>query len=289
MTATLVLGGIGLVAAVVLSIARRALASRQDSNADAVVVAIDAILPQSQCAQCGYPGCRPYAEAVAAGERLDLCPPGGPQVVAALEELLGRQADAELADPVDAVARIVAKDCIGCALCIDACPVDAIAGAPKYLHGVIDERCTGCELCVPACPVDCIELVPRRPSTPIAQTPRRAPVPALACIGCGRCIPACPVDLDPQALHIAFEASNIDASVFDCVECNACTRACPSGIDLVGEFGVLKDRTNRERETALRAQAARLHSEARNARLSREIEDREARRTERLRTTHQWQ
>lgn len=289
MTAALVLGGIGLVAAILLSVARRALASRQDSNADAVVVAIDAILPQSQCAQCGYPGCRPYAQAVAAGERLDLCPPGGPQVVAALEELLGRQADTDLADPVDAVARIVAKDCIGCALCIDACPVDAIAGAPKYLHGVVDERCTGCELCLPACPVDCIELVPRRPSTPTTETSRSAPVSALACIGCGRCIPACPVDLDPQALHVAFENTEADESVFDCVECNACTRACPSGIDLVGEFGILKDRTNRVSVTARRAQAARLHSEERTARLSREIEERQARRTERLQATHRWQ
>ena len=288
MTAALVLGGIGLVAAVLLSIARRALASRQDSNADDVVVAIDAVLPQSQCAQCGYPGCRPYAEAVSAGERLDLCPPGGPQVVAALEDLLGRQAEAELADPVDAVARIVAKDCIGCALCIDACPVDAIAGAPKYLHGVIDERCTGCELCVPACPVDCIDLVPRRPSSPLEDSPPNTPATALPCIGCGRCVPSCPVDLDPQALHIAFEASNADASVFDCVECNACTRACPSGIDLVGEFRALKHRTNREHETTQRAQAARLHAEARNARLSREVERREARRAERLRANHQW-
>ena len=289
MTAALVLGGIGLVAAILLSIARRALASRQDSNADAVVTAIDAILPQSQCAQCGYPGCRPYAQAVAAGERLDLCPPGGPRVVAALEELLGRKADAELADPVDAVVRIVAKDCIGCALCIDACPVDAIAGAPKYLHGVIEERCTGCELCLPACPADCIELVPRSPSTPIVGTPPRAPAPALPCIGCGRCMPACPVDLDPQALHIAFEGGEADASVFDCIECTACTRACPSGIDLVGEFRALKDWTSREREIAERAQTARLHSEARNDRLAREVEEHETRRAERLRTTHQWQ
>lgn len=289
MTAALVLGGIGLVAAILLSVARRALAGRQDSNADAVVVAIDAILPQSQCAQCGYPGCRPYAQAVAAGERLDLCPPGGPEVVAALEELLGRQADADMTEPVDVVARIVAKDCIGCALCIVACPVDAIAGAPKYLHGVIDERCTGCELCLPACPVDCIELVPRRTPTRIAETSRRVPVAALACIGCGRCLPACPVDLDPQALHIAFEDGEAEASVLDCVECNACTRACPSGIDLVGEFGILKDLTNRVSETARRAQAARLHSGQRTARLSRETEEREARRTERLRATHRWQ
>ena len=162
MTAAFVLGGIGLAAGILLSIARRALAGREIANADAVTEAIDALLPQSQCAQCGYPGCRPYAEAVAAGERLDRCPPGGRATVVALEDLLGRKADdAGMAEPADQVARIVEQDCIGCALCIDACPVDAIAGAAKYLHAVIAQRCTGCELCVPACPVDCIDLVPR--------------------------------------------------------------------------------------------------------------------------------
>ena len=160
MTATLVLGGIGFGVAILLSLARRLLAAREAGSADQIVDAIDALLPQSQCAQCGYPGCRPYAKAVADGERLDLCPPGGPETVAKLTNLLGR--DAEFAN-VDAaaeqVARIVAADCIGCALCLDACPVDAIVGAPKYLHAVVPEHCTGCELCLPPCPVDCIELV----------------------------------------------------------------------------------------------------------------------------------
>ena len=87
---------------------------------------------------------------------------------------------------------------------------------------------------------------------------------------------------------MAFEARQADASAFDCIECSACTRACPSGIDLVGEFRALKDRTSRERETAERALAARRHSEARNDRLAREVEEHEARRAERLRTTHQW-
>lgn len=286
MTAALVLGGVGVVAAVLLSIARRALAKKRDANADAVVIAIDAVLPQSQCAQCGYPGCRPYAEAVATGERLDLCPPGGPRVVAALEELLGRKADAELAEPVDIVARIVEKDCIGCALCIDACPVDAIAGASQYLHAVIPERCTGCELCVPACPVDCIDLLPRSNEEARPLESGRAP---LACIACGWCEKACPVDLNPQALHVAFETGAADGTAFDCIECTACTRACPSGIDLVGEFHELKRRQHAELESGRRAEAARRHVEARTERLSRQARDQEARRAERLRASHQWQ
>lgn len=160
MTAALALGGIGLVVGLLLSVARSALAAKAKSNENVVVDAIDALLPQSQCAQCGYPGCRPYAEAVAAGERLDLCPPGGPETAAKLERLLARAGDlATLAEPREQVARIVEQDCVGCALCIAACPVDAIVGAPGYLHAVIRTHCTGCELCVPVCPVDCIELV----------------------------------------------------------------------------------------------------------------------------------
>ena len=288
MTAALVLGGIGLAAAVLLSVARRVLASRQDANADAVVVAIDAVLPQSQCAQCGYPGCRPYAEAVATGERLDLCPPGGQRVVAALEGLLGRDANSELADPVEKIARIVEADCIGCALCIDACPVDAIAGASKYLHAVIPERCTGCELCVPACPVDCIELLPRSNGPAGSATPPTSDS-AMPCIGCGWCERACPVDLDAHALHVAFETGATDKTAFDCIECTACTRACPSGIDLVGEFRALKQRQEMELEYDRRAEAARQHAEARTERLTRQASEQEVRRALRLRSPHQWQ
>ncbi len=165
MTAALALGGIGLVVGTLLAVARRALAARERANADAVVDRVDALLPQSQCTQCGYPGCRPYATAVANGERLDLCAPGGPATVAALRALLGRESETTaIAEAQERLARIIEAECIGCALCINACPVDAIAGAPKYLHAVIAERCTGCELCLPACPVDCIELIPWSPN-----------------------------------------------------------------------------------------------------------------------------
>ena len=169
MTAALALGGIGFALACLLGLARLALAGKEKGNANAVVDAIDELLPQSQCAQCGYPGCLPYARAVAAGARADLCAPGGPETAAKIRDLLGRTGDESngVPTPVERVARIDAEDCVGCALCIAACPVDAIAGAPQFLHGVVAQHCTGCELCVPACPVDCIDMVVEtaRPAT----------------------------------------------------------------------------------------------------------------------------
>jgi electron transport complex protein RnfB len=126
---------------------------------------IDALLPQTQCTQCGYAGCRPYAEAVAKGEAdIDQCPPGGDEGVAKLAALLQRAA--KPLDPAHGayrppqVARIDEALCIGCVKCIDACPVDAIVGASKQMHTVIAAWCTGCELCIPPCPVDCIRLEP---------------------------------------------------------------------------------------------------------------------------------
>jgi electron transport complex protein RnfB len=132
---------------------------------------IEALLPQTQCAQCGYAGCRPYALAIANDEAdIDQCPPGGAAGVRALAELLGRAPK-----PVDPkhgvhkpaqVALVREAECIGCTKCIQACPVDAIVGAPKLMHTVIAELCTGCELCLPPCPVDCIDLIPAPTSAP---------------------------------------------------------------------------------------------------------------------------
>ena len=126
---------------------------------------IDALLPQTQCTKCGYDGCRPYAEAVAAGVAgIDRCPPGGDEGAARLAALLGLPA--RPLDPAvgphrpPQVAVIVEAICIGCTKCIQACPVDAIVGASKRMHTVIADWCIGCEPCLPPCPVDCIELAP---------------------------------------------------------------------------------------------------------------------------------
>ncbi len=131
---------------------------------------IDALLPQTQCEQCGFHGCRPYAEAMARGEAsINRCPPGGAAGIARLAELLDVPAlplDPQCgAEKPRMLARIVEADCIGCTKCIQACPVDAIVGSAKLMHTVVVRDCTGCELCVPACPVDCIVLEPM----PLAQ------------------------------------------------------------------------------------------------------------------------
>lgn len=507
MIAALGLGAVALLFGALLMAARRALAGKREATANAVVDAIDAVLPQSQCAQCGYPGCRPYAQAVADGERLDLCLPGGPETAAKLKVLLGREAEASnLAEPEERVARIVEADCVGCALCMDACPVDAIAGAPKYLHAVLAGRCTGCELCVPACPVDCIEMIEPAPSSVLVRTPpaakqalevdfpplgqqagtaavlerieaagivgmggggyptaaklreamagnadvvigngmacepdaqsdhallrqrfaavaegleivadclgaaravlavpsgsgfaapavevdiahpsgeerrlvahltgrevpqggyptdigvlvlnvatlfaifeavrlgkalRRRLVtvadanrwialgtplaefgleriggtltgrpatadavveattfclsearsPALPCIQCGWCVPACPENLSPQVLHSAFDKSIVDETAADCIECGACTAVCPSALDLVNEIRALKEQARREQRAHSLAEDARRRSDARSARLARQEQLRDERRTVRLREPHQW-
>jgi electron transport complex protein RnfB len=126
---------------------------------------LDAVLPQTQCTRCGFAGCRPYAEAIASGSAdVNRCPPGGEATIVALASLAGREPkslDAQCGEHAPlAVARIDASRCIGCTLCIDACPVDAILGAAKRLHVVLQSLCSGCELCVAPCPVDCIVLVP---------------------------------------------------------------------------------------------------------------------------------
>ena len=129
-----------------------------------LVEKIDAVLPQTQCGQCGYPGCKPYAEAIAKGDaNINKCPPGGEEGIRKLADLLGVEyvPFGEGAAPkAKAVALIDEQTCIGCTLCLQACPVDAIVGAAKQMHTIIASECTGCELCVAPCPVDCISMQP---------------------------------------------------------------------------------------------------------------------------------
>lgn len=130
---------------------------------------IDALLPQTQCGQCGHPGCRPYAEAIVNGEAINRCPPGGQATINALADLLDVPApelDEEHGEEAElkTVAYIREDECIGCTKCIQACPVDAILGAAKMMHTVIASECTGCDLCVEPCPVDCIDMIPITPT-----------------------------------------------------------------------------------------------------------------------------
>lgn len=146
---------------------------------DELPARIDALLPQTQCTRCGYAGCRPYAEAIAAGAAINRCPPGGAATIGALAALLAREIlpldPACGSEAAGTVAWIDAQACIGCARCLPPCPVDAIIGAPRYLHTVQAARCTGCELCLAACPVDCIHMRPRGPdaAAPDAALNRR--------------------------------------------------------------------------------------------------------------------
>lgn len=132
---------------------------------DPIVEQLDELLPQTQCGQCGFPGCRPYAESIANGDDINKCPPGGQSTINAIANLLDVPApelDAEHGEEseVKTVAFIREDECIGCTKCIQACPVDAILGSAKFMHTILADECTGCDLCVEPCPVDCIDMLP---------------------------------------------------------------------------------------------------------------------------------
>ncbi|GGE44223.1 electron transport complex subunit B [Halopseudomonas oceani] len=164
-TAIVVLLGLALIFGAVLGFA----AVRFKVDGDPIVDQINNLLPQTQCGQCGHPGCRPYAEGIANGEPINKCPPGGESTIQALADLLDVEAlplDSEHGEEKPRmVAYIREAECIGCTKCIQACPVDAILGAAKQMHTVIVDECTGCDLCVEPCPVDCIDMLPL-PTTP---------------------------------------------------------------------------------------------------------------------------
>ena len=146
---------------------------------NASAAAIDDLLPQTQCERCGYPGCRPYAEAIVAGSAdINQCPPGGEHTIARLALLTGRAIrplnPAHGAPGPEYLAVIDEARCIGCAKCLPPCPVDAIVGAKRYMHTVIAEDCTGCELCIAPCPVDCISLVRREAAAATLPLPSPA-------------------------------------------------------------------------------------------------------------------
>ncbi len=162
LAALLALVGLGAVFGALLGFA----AVRFRTEGNPIADQINDILPQTQCGQCGFPGCRPYAEAIADGEAINKCPPGGETTIQELADLLDVEAiplDEEHGEEkVRAVAYIREDECIGCTKCIQACPVDAILGAAKQMHTVITSECTGCDLCVEPCPVDCIDMIPEQ-------------------------------------------------------------------------------------------------------------------------------
>ena len=260
---------------------------------------IDDLLPQTQCRQCGCDGCLAYARAILEeGAAINRCAPGGAEGIARLAAATGRPVvplDPEYGREVPfAVARIRARDCIGCAWCIRVCPTDAIAGSPKHLHGIVEERCTGCALCLPACPMDAIDMVENgrtwtledahrarehggaegiarlaaatgRPVVPLdPEYGREVPfavarIRARDCIGCAWCIRVCPTDAiagSPKHLHGIVEER--------CTGCALCLPACPmDAIDMVenGRTWTLED-AHRAREHHRNAAARRERLEA---------------------------
>ncbi len=156
----IVLTLLGCLAGIILGYAAKHF--HTDSDRDPIIDTIDTLLPQSQCAQCGYPGCRPYAEAIVQGEAINKCIPGGKPVMLKIAEVMTIEPqytphEATTIPPERHVVFINENNCIGCTKCAKACPIDAIIGSKKFMHTVISDLCTGCDLCISPCPMNCIE------------------------------------------------------------------------------------------------------------------------------------
>ena len=248
---------------------------------DSLISKVNALLPQTQCAQCGYPGCKPYAQAIVNNSApIDQCPPGGQTTIVALSRLLGRDTPSEQSAATTTtplIARIREADCIGCTLCIKACPVDAIVGAHEYMHSVIEQYCTGCELCVAPCPMDCIEMIETKPAN-ITNQPVEAET---ACIHCDRCNDICPVDLPAHSLYQLIQAYNIDDAVggglTDCILCGSCDAVCPSHIPLTQIYRNAKHQyRSLSKQRRLAAQAQSRHEIHNTRLLEQELKNRQS-------------
>lgn len=274
--------GLILFIAILLSLGAHYLTGNQTE----LIEKINRCLPQTQCGQCGYPGCRPYACAIAQNnEAINRCPPGGENTIQALAYMLQRPIlplNPELDETKPAqVAVIDEEKCIGCTLCLPACPVDAIVGAQHCLHTVLKSDCTGCELCIAPCPVDCIsmqadatkDLVP-----PSRQTINTAS--SLPCVRCDSCTAVCPVGLPAQALYheaLHQRSSELLQQANQCIECGLCEKTCPSHIPLLDYYRWSKAFTNHLMrldafyEHNLRLSAAKQKRESQEERLQQDF------------------
>ena len=257
---------------------------RRLSAEDTLTEVIDAELPQLQCAECGYAGCKPYARAIARKEAgIDLCLPGGEHTIRRLAEVINEpppDASAnESANNTIEVAYIRSEDCVGCALCLPVCPTDAIVGAARFSHSVVAKDCTGCKLCLPVCPTDAILMRPPQQRTALAQTladyrktAAPEPPPSQQCIRCNWCEEVCPAGLAPMRLYDLAQGGQWQESAAEglaaCIHCRRCDEVCPSAIPLSLTFARGKN--------AL-AKTARAKDEA--ARLKMRYESRQTRQT----------
>ena len=270
------------------ALATLVLQRRYPNQDNALVEKIHTILPQTQCAQCGYPGCEPYAQALARDNAPpNLCPPGGENVFIQLTELLGEQSNL-IKPPQESgivAVEIDEAECIGCTLCMPPCPVDAIVGAKGMMHTVVKSLCTGCELCIPACPVDIIHPIK---ATPSSTTP--AETHDHHCIGCGLCLAPCPVHLNPQLLFNLVDTQQLtqadNADITRCIECGLCDDSCPSEIPLSQIFEQAKTELEEAAQQTFAQDQLKQRFDQHQLRLSKKQTP--SKRSQRLRQKRRW-